>query len=337
MILSILKGIGIAILILPGIIIFILCLLLFVPIRYQFEGSYHEKPDGEVLVKWVPVLFKVQASFHDDRLEYVIRLFGGVVMTNTDQKLSWIGRRFFRFSEDEEAEPPHRERGRKGKKAASVKDEELSADNEEQSVEPAMPGQENTDGMSQVETDTTSIGKECSEETAPSIPSLRKNEQGENGAESERTSIWEKITERLDAVKKKGQGFIEKAGNIRQKKDQLLKVYHSGRFDRAKKDVLRYIRYIFRILKPGQLEGCIRFGMEDPAATGEILGALAVMLPLYQNYLAIYPDFTGKCLEAELQGKGKLYLFRFAKLAIQIIWNKNLIKVTKKVQTIIEA
>ena len=51
----------------------------------------------------------------------------------------------------------------------------------------------------------------------------------------------------------------------------------------------------------------------------------------------IHPDFEKACFDGNLRGKGKIYLGAVLILLLKIVWNKNLIKVTKKVQTIIEA
>ena len=95
MILGILKGIGIALLIILGILLLLIAVVLFVPIRYRFDITYLERADGSVEVRWAPVLLKAVVRLVDNRPEYVVRLFGGIVMTNTEQKLSWIGRKFF--------------------------------------------------------------------------------------------------------------------------------------------------------------------------------------------------------------------------------------------------
>ena len=102
MILSILKIIGIILLIVLALLILILGILLFVPIRYQFDAKYEEKPDADVLVRWSPILLKVIVNYHEGKLVYIIRMLGGVVMTNQDIPLSWIGRKFFSSSDDEE-------------------------------------------------------------------------------------------------------------------------------------------------------------------------------------------------------------------------------------------
>ena len=101
MLLAILKGIGIFLLIILCIIIFIFCVVLFFPIHYGFEGSYHEQPDGRIQIRWFPLLLKVQVTMHEGQFEYVVRLFGGVIMTNTGQKLSWIGRKIATFTEEQ--------------------------------------------------------------------------------------------------------------------------------------------------------------------------------------------------------------------------------------------
>ena len=101
MILSILKGIGIVLLILIGLFIFIVGTVLFVPIRYRFEGNYQEMLNGDACIKWTPVFLKVFVNVKDNRLEYVIKMFGGVIMTNTDAKISWLGRKLFSSDNEE--------------------------------------------------------------------------------------------------------------------------------------------------------------------------------------------------------------------------------------------
>ena len=104
MILSILKVIGIILLIILTLIIFILLLVLFSPIRYQFSGSLNDEPEGDISVKWAPVLLRITVTYHNKQLEYIVRLLGGVVMTNTPAKISWIGRKFFSFGESDDEE-----------------------------------------------------------------------------------------------------------------------------------------------------------------------------------------------------------------------------------------
>ncbi len=332
MLLLILKGIGILLLIILAILIFILCLVLFVPIRYQFEGNYHDVLNGKVYVKWFPVFLKVQGSYNGNQLEYVMKLFGGVVMTNTDQKLSWIGRKFFSsngdgaddsigFGLEDEAEAMPKEDFSGITKESDFKTKESDFETKE----------------SDLETRNSTNLENKKKNGSPTKKKTSRNKKKKEKYEIKKDSIFDKISKKWKEIKESWHNFANKVKTIRYKKEELLRVYHSKRFGLAKKDVIDYGKNLLHILKPDWLDGYIRFGMEDPATTGEILGVLAVLFPLYQNYLVIYPDFSEKCLEAELKGKGKIILFPIVKLMIKIILNKNLIKVTKKVQTIIEA
>ncbi len=305
MIVPILKIIGIVLLVILMIIIFILTLVLFVPIRYRFSGSRYDMWEGTVCVRWTPIFLKIEAFFKENHLRYTIKLFGGVVMTNTGVRLSWIGRRFFSFEEETDTVEENVKRN-----VLHQKSENRDNPLENRNIKDANYN--------------TNI-----------------KEQGEQSAYSdnkmEKQSIFEKIQKRIEEWKRKWNHLKMKLREISHKKDALLRVYHSKRFEVVRQDLKIYIKEIFRILKPRQLEGYVHFGMEDPALTGKILGGLAVLLPLYQGFLDIRPDFEKKCFDGSLKGNGKIYIFSIVKLALKVILNKNLIKVTKKVQTIIEA
>ncbi|MGN0154577.1 MAG: DUF2953 domain-containing protein [Lachnospiraceae bacterium] len=306
MIVSILKIIGIVFLVILLIIIFILGVLLFVPIRYRFEGTYFEEPDGVVYVRFAPVGLKLECTFRNKKLRYTMKLLGGVVMTNTDAKLSWIGRRFFSFREEEDdIKTDHI-------KADDIKADQTKADDAPEGV---------------IENPNIENLPDSDREYTAEIKNQKYQKQ----------SFWQKQKATVSSIKEKTRQFIKKIKQINNKKEALLKVYHSKRFEVAKEDIKVYAKELFRILKPDKLEGNVHFGMDDPAVTGEILGGLALILPLYQNYLTIRPDFEKQCLDGSLKGNGRLYLISVLKLALKIVFNKNFIKVTKKVQTIIEA
>lgn len=302
--LLVLKGIGIAFLILLLLVIFILCMVLFVPIRYQFHGSYKEALQGEAKITWAPLLLKAHASFADNHPEYVVKALGGVIMTNTDAKLSWLGRKISSSAKKEETELKD--------KIQVIEEEPLEFLSEENPVPPVQSDREQ-------------------ESAGAGGGTFRKTKR------EKRKPLPERLKEKWAALKERIRAFIQKLREISEKKDNLIKVYHTKRFDLAKQDVIQYIKEIFRIIKPDKLSGYVHFGLEDPATTGQVLGVLSLILPLYQEFLVIRPDFEEACVEGNLEGKGKIYLVSVAKLVLKIIFNKNLIKVTKKVQTIIEA
>lgn len=312
MILSILKVIGVILLIILAVIIFILLLVLFVPMRYRFSGKYETAPDGEALIKWAPVLLKAFAAYHNNQLEYTVWLFGGVVMTNTGAKLSWIGRRFFNFEDDEED-------------AGSME----AGDSNHLDFDVSFKD------TGQMKEDVLWDREDLSEEETLLKGADRKKDY--DAKRQTRKSFFERIREKKKAFHKRKQGFINRLKKVQNKKEALLRVYHSKRFEQVKLDLKQYVGELFHILKPDRLEGHVRFGLEDPANTGHVLGVMAMLLPLYQGFLTVEPDFTQQIIKGYLKGNGKIRLIFVVKLGIKVILNKNLIKVTKKVQTILEA
>lgn len=306
MILTVLKVTGVVLLVILGLLIFILGLLLFVPIHYRFAGSFYSGLQAEASVKWRPVMLNAAISCENQEVRYVIRLFGQVVMTNTDKKVSWLGRRFFAFAD--EAEDVF---------------QESEDEAEETGMEWAEAGKH--------------FGKESGEAATGFQESSRRKIRAKTEETSDQETLFQRIQGKIRAIRKKMHMVMDKLKEINKKKEALLKVYHSKRFELAKKDIIAYGREVFGIIKPDELEGFIRFGLDNPADTGQILGIISMVLPLYDGFLTVQPDFEDACLEGNLKGKGKIRLYSILKLALKVIFNKNLIKVTKKVQTIIEA
>lgn len=294
MILTVLKVTGIVLLVILGLLIFILGMLLFVPIRYRFAGSFYSVLQAEASVKWRPVMLNAAVFCENQEVKYVIKLFGQVVMTNTDKKISWLGRKFFVFDEEEE---------------------DISRELKEEKEEKEESREEQTEGSRHFE-----------KESRKAVTDPEESHRENTSRKREKKTDWKPLQLLIDKLKK-----------INNRKDALLKVYHSRRFELAKKDIIDYVKEILAIIKPDELEGFVHFGLDNPADTGQVLGIISMALPLYDGFLTVEPDFEKACLEGNLKGNGKIRLYSILKLALKVIFNKNLIKVTKKVQTIIEA
>lgn len=312
MILTVLKIIGIVILVILCLLIFILGLLLLVPIRYRFAGSCREDIQGEAVVNWKPLLLKATVTFREKKPEYIVKLLGGVVMTNTDSKLSWIGRRFFSFGDESEAETK-KASGKKSKKEVT-----------------GVVLEDHIEGLDDISHQPpVKMEKIHSEESDGQDTSRQRKTKKE--------PIWKRIKKMIAVIRDRIRLWRIKLKEINQKKEDLLRVYHSKRFEVAKQDIVSYAKTLWSVIRPKRLEGYVHFGLEDPANTGQLLGVLAIALPLYDAFLTIQPDFEQACIEGSLEGNGKIRLFPVVRLVLKVIFNKNLIKVTKKVQTIIEA
>lgn len=290
MVLTVLKVIGIVLLVILAIIIFIVGVICLVPVRYMVDGKYEDMLNANIKVTWFPVLLKICLDVKDNKPFYTIKLLGGVIKTNTDAKVSWLGRKIFK-------------------------------EKEEVSEKSAQSDKPTTDKKSETG------------ETSENVKAIEKSDLQENEKKKTKKNLSQKIAD----LKAKWQNLKNKLATIKDKKDQLMKVYHSKRFEVAKKDVISYIRRLWRVIKPYEGEGYIHFGLKDPATTGEIVGILAMALPLYDAFLTVRPDFEEACFDGIVKAKGKIRIGSILVIGLSVIFNKNLIKVVKKVQNIIEA
>mgnify|MGYP000013616365 CR=1 FL=1 len=72
---------------------------------------------------------------------------------------------------------------------------------------------------------------------------------------------------------------------------KVKKILKSEQMKRTKAWMLKEIKSLIFHIKPKKLQGNIRFGLEDPCLTGEILAVAGVFYPLYGEYFTIEPFF----------------------------------------------
>ena len=105
---------------------------------------------------------------------------------------------------------------------------------------------------------------------------------------------------------------------------------HINTLTRLKKEFIRLLKF----LKPKKLKGKIRFGMEDPYVTGQILAVLSVLYPFYAERVEIYPEFDQKILEGNLYVKGHVRGIYALIMAFNLIIDKNVRTTIKDVQAL---
>lgn len=91
-------------------------------------------------------------------------------------------------------------------------------------------------------------------------------------------------------------------------------------------------RKLIRHVLPRKIKGSVTFGCEDPALTGQILGAVAIAYPLYGKGVAVYPRFEEKILEGNLRMKGRIVAACLLWQAWKIYRNPDVRKTLKKIR-----
>lgn len=101
-----------------------------------------------------------------------------------------------------------------------------------------------------------------------------------------------------------------------------LDYLESESFYRFKELALRQLAAILRHILPRRIDGCLEFGTEDPARTGQLLGLFAILYPILPGDLEISPDFQEKKLEADVTLRGHILLIIVLVRALRIIINR---------------
>ena len=78
-----------------------------------------------------------------------------------------------------------------------------------------------------------------------------------------------------------------------------------SRFPRTALHTLSYLWNGVKHILPQKIEGHVKFGMDDPCTTGQILGGLGIVYGIYGEYLTIEPEFNDSIFEAEVMLKGR--------------------------------
>ncbi len=81
---------------------------------------------------------------------------------------------------------------------------------------------------------------------------------------------------------------------------------------------------ILKSLRPQKFEAGLVVGMDDPAATGEILAVCGMLYPLLGGHVDVAGDFEGKRIEGRVFIKGKIRVWTFLRAAVRIYFNKDI-------------
>lgn len=92
--------------------------------------------------------------------------------------------------------------------------------------------------------------------------------------------------------------------------------------------------YILSHLKPKYIQTEISFSTGDPAATGQVTGALSLLPVLYRYDAHIYPDFTSDefYIRGNFSLKGHMSLYHAVICLIRIIRDKNIRRLIRRIR-----
>ncbi len=290
--LAILKFLGILLLFCMGLILVILLLVLFVPVRYKLTAR--RKPEeepiaAEVKVTWL--LHIINAAFSYPKAAYVrVRLFCFTVFSTQKSAV-----------DDSDSGTDSETEGKSEKKKAG--EEKLKqADSAKSGASLAAPAAK---------------------------PDEADREDAKKSVIDKFVEFFRKLFELLRNIRYTITGIYDKIKQVVNNIQYYIEIIKSDTFGRAWGVCSRQALSLLKSIGPRKVEGTLLIGTGDPASTGEVMAAYGILYPLIGSHIALTPDFEQKIVEGELLIKGKITVFKALKTAWIIYFNKDLRRLIK--------
>lgn len=334
-ILTILKIIGIILLVIIGLLLTVTLTVLFVPIKYQSDGSFKKLDDGfkdniSVRVTWILQILSVSFRLTDTTPEFVIKIFGRPLSLGSKN--------------DENKSKKTKKKDKKVTKKTKKLDSESKglSDDMNKADKAVIENKENHTNINNnlLKQSDSNFGK-TKDNLNTAKDTLKNDSQtmSENIDENEtkeKKSIKEKvfsIKQKLIDIWNKIDAICQKIKNVNSIKNEFVEYIKKEESKLAIRKIKTIIFEMFKKLLPRKFNAKFKFGFEDPSTTGKILGISSIFYGIYGDNIELEADFDNVVLEGEYKFKGKIRLINIVTAAIKIIlnkWFRQFIKFSKK-------
>ena len=301
-----------------GLVVVLLLLVLFAPIKYKVDAKKYEtikvKAKINFLIASVTVLFDQETN----QLDNVVRICGIPL----------------KFGGSEKKDKPKKEK--KGKKQKDIVEEtiedssveNITEDTSIQSIDVASETSE-TQTENTLESDKFDVFEDTNE-----LPKEEKHLLGRIKVLFKK--IWEKLIKVKDFLIDFNPDTVSEF--INNKTCKLRKTIHRFKIFwnmkctvKTRAYLKKYLLSVFKHIAPRKVKGNVKFGFDEPYKTGQIIGYISMLPFVYQKELYWEPDFYNKVIEGELYLKGKIRLGYIARIVLNInIWKT--IKAARKIK-----
>lgn len=343
---TILKVIGLVLLFLLLLILLLLALVLLVPFRYAGAGHKGEEKNdyaAHVDVRWLLHSVQLHAALTPAGLAYYLRIlcFHPIDSRPPDTPPANASDENLSQSEEEPStessaanvsdERSPLSEGMTAPDDAVVKDsDEISSESEENTpLDEALPAAGEDSVVQDENTDVAEI--QPSEDEKPPEDGVTAPAGEAESAESAAAQTAEvdsiELKNAAEAPKKKKRkksSFADRIKRICEKVSSLRATVEDEENQKAFRLLISRVKYLLHHLRFRRFEGRLRFGFDDPAMMGRILGVLSLFYPLYGENFTITPVFDHTLFEGEIALKGYVRLIHILIAAIQLMMNKKI-------------
>ncbi len=301
-ILTVLKIIGIFLLILLGTILFVVVAVLAAPITYDISGEWNQQFTLRGKIRWLYHILGISLEFQEGNPAVKISLFGRVLGEEKKKNQPKVSRKKQDSGQKLSSE---KQQGSRQKQSSGQKQDaeqkSLSEQNSEQNSR-------KTEVMAE-EKPAEPVKQTKSEAVTPEKTKIDPEEK------EEVFSDWDPLLDEELEKLEKGQKLHRFAAFLEQEsvKRLIRKLWKS-------------ICKIFGHLRPSVLFLKGRIGMDDPALTGKIMEVAAVLYAFYGEHIQLVSDFEEEVLEAEFTIKGRIVpgylIIKILGMGLRILLNK---------------
>lgn len=321
-VLLILKILGILLLVILGLLLLILLTVLFVPVRYRIQGLWKDEKWAGVQVTWLLSLVSFQGGYNMKK-----GLTGSF-------RVLWF--KFWKMGEEETEETEEgsvEETPSEGKWTEERRTQESLVGEKKENKEVKKREQERTEAEPEVQEkgelvqamEVKKVRLEESEKKTHSDPGtggqIKRPDKAEIKKNDEEKPHEPKpyipLSERIKAIWTRAKTFFQKLkfsflyfcdklkdikAFVQEKKEWLENEENQESF----RLLFKQFKKLFAHVWPCKGKGTVTFGLEDPCYTGQILAGASLLYPFFYKRLSLQPVFDEKCLEAELDYRGRV-------------------------------
>ena len=318
--LTILKIIGIVLLVILGIMLFLLAVLLFVPVRYSVKGTVDNNITAEGKISWLCSILRYDFTFQEQDLNGEVRIFG------------FRPKKKERVSEEEleeEAVPEVKD------EVEEVVSNLVSSAGEEDDSEGKI-------SKSVTESDSDKISPEEAAGRREQNPEMDFHTGRQNRKSSDKNSrpsgknifmrMWDKIKSFMKKIKNFFIGIQKRLTGFKEFVVKVKEIVTDTKNQYAVRRLWEELLYLLKHFGFRKIHTELTFALADPALTGQVLGVLCMMPFLYQYDFHIFPDFESESfyIRGSYDVKGRIQLIFLLVTAIRLLADKDIRSFLKK-------
>ena len=349
-------------------------LVLFVPVRYDFSGSYHGddiRADGEV--SWLIHFISLRFWYRDGKTPYILRIAGIKILPG-------------KIKEKQERKGKQKAGAKHKNKKTARKSNKTTAENESKDsvvkggkdffrkndADRADVGEEKLEDVQKVDLKKDIEDKTYPLKTAEREPDIEINENkenikpdielGENKTETkkdikqnkknnkQKKSLWKNIVSKLKCLMQIPKKIADTFKKVSDAVKKIFAAVRSGKekavlvkefvFGRECLDFVCVVRdnvlHLWRHIKPKLLRIDMTIGFDDPAVTGQVLGVIAAFCGAAGMMPCVTPDFEKRVFESDIEIKGRVTVFVLLKILIKVYFCEELKEFKKSYKSIRE-